>query len=106
MDTEWTFALVLVVVLLLVVLGSYLVQLKWNWLLDSGGRARGEVVRHNLRLGRVTVVYSVVRFTTSAGVIVEAEYTNGIATAVPGYRIGQQVRVAYDKANPADFIIL
>lgn len=51
-------------------------------------------------------MYSVVRFTTVEGVVVEAEHSNTIATALPGYSMGDEVQVAYDKANPSDFIIL
>lgn len=105
MSSEVTFALVVAAALLVVLVVSYVIQQHWNQLLATGGRASGVVVRHNVRLGRNTITYSVIRFTTSRGVVVEAEYTNGIATSLPSHQLGQRVRVAYDQKNPADFIV-
>jgi len=48
----------------------------------------------------------VVRFTTLEGVLVEAEYTKGLAMAMPRFSAGRAVWVAYNKANPYDFTIL
>ncbi|MGI4874517.1 MAG: DUF3592 domain-containing protein [Janthinobacterium lividum] len=103
---DWIFVLIFVVGALGLTFGLYLVHLQRERLEATGGRVKGVVVRNKLHLGRNTVMYSVVRFTTVEGVVVEAEHSNTIATALPGYSMGDEVQVAYDKANPSDFIIL
>jgi hypothetical protein len=85
---------------------SYLTNLEHERLRKSGGRARGVIVHNNFHVGRISVFRSVVRFTTQEGVIVEAEYQKGIATAIPRFSIGAVVQVAYDKKNPYDFLII
>jgi hypothetical protein len=85
---------------------SYLTDLDHERLRKSGGRARGVIVRHNFHVGRNSTSRSVVRFTTQEGVLIEAEYQKGIATAIPSFSVGALVSIAYDKENPYDFLIM
>jgi|GEM_PF-3245497 len=90
-------------VLLLV---GYLAQVDDEWWRKQGVRVRGGIVRNEFHLGRTSVSRPVVRFTTTLGQVIEAEYPKGWATAIPRYSAGRAVWVAYNKTNPFDFVLL
>jgi hypothetical protein len=73
----------------------------------TGGRAQGQIVRNRADLSSgTTVFWPVVRFATHKGSVIEGEQTNGSALSIPRYEVGVMVWVAYDKANPQDFVLL
>lgn len=85
---------------------SYFAQLDQEWWRKNGVRARGVIVRNNFHLGRISVSRPLVRFTTQEGVVIEAEDTKGMAMAIPRFSSGKMIWVAYNRANPYDFVIL
>jgi hypothetical protein len=85
---------------------SYFAQVDQEWWRENGVRTRGVIVRNTFHLGRISVSRPVVQFTTREGIRIEAEYTKGIATAIPRFSAGEVVQVAYKKEKPYDFVIL
>ena len=104
--TVVTFYLLLPLFVSTVFLASYLNYLQKEKLRATGERVRGVITANKFHLSRVSVFRPVVRFTTQAGVVVEAEDTKGTAFAIPRYSVGTLVWVAYEKANPYDFMLL
>jgi hypothetical protein len=85
---------------------SYLAQVDQEWWLKKGVRTRGVIVRNKFHLSRISVSRPIVQFTTQEGILIEAEDTKGWATAIPRFSVGKAVWVAYNSANPYDFVIL
>jgi hypothetical protein len=85
---------------------SHLAQIDQEWWRKNGVRTRGVIVRNNFHVGRISVSRPVVQFTTQAGVLIEAEDIKGLAMAIPSFSAGKAVWVAYNSANPYDFVIL
>ncbi|MGI4886142.1 MAG: hypothetical protein ACRYFR_14390 [Janthinobacterium lividum] len=91
--------------IILVVLGKAKDK-EMEWFKQNGVRVQGTVVKNTFFWGRVSVVRSVVRFTTEHGEIIEALDENGAAMAIPKFAIGQKVFLIYDKSNPHNFRII
>lgn len=62
--------------------------------------AAGEVVALRENRGRRVMYAPVVRFTTQLGQAVE--FTDEISSSRPRYRVGERVRVLYDRRDPSD----
>jgi hypothetical protein len=85
---------------------SYFAQVDQEWWRKNGVRTRGVIVRNNFHLGRISVSRPVVQFTTQEGIVIEAEDTKGVAMAIPRFSVGEVIWVAYNRANPHEFMIL
>lgn len=106
MDSESAFVVFFLLLLVLAVGWGYLNFRRSEELRANGKRVWGVVVRNNFHLRRSSFFLPVVRFTTQAGIVVEMEYTKGIAMAFPRFAKGTPVWVAYDEHNPQDFLVL
>jgi len=62
--------------------------------------ADGEVMALREQRGRRVMYAPVVRFTTQLGQTVE--FTDEISSSRPGYRVGDRVRVLYDRRDPSE----